>query len=77
MAKRNTTKLKDSLSPVPHEQVMVELFREDPELAAEYLKQSIANGGQQEFLRAMRYITSAFGEIPGVAMRSTLTTLRW
>ena len=56
---------------------MVELFREDPELAAEYLKQSIANGGQQEFLRAMRYITSAFGEIPGVAMRSTLTTLRW
>ena len=43
------------------------MFREDPELAAEYLNQVLVDGTQEELLRAMRTLTTAFGGVSGVA----------
>lgn len=51
------------------------MFRDDPELAAEYLNQVFADGQREEILLAMRYLTTAFGGISGVA-RATKLNLR-
>jgi probable addiction module antidote protein len=48
------------------------MFRGDPELAAEYLNQVLADGTQAELLLAMRYLASAFGGVPGVARATKL-----
>ena len=77
MTKRKPTTAKHYPSSISHDELMVKMFREDPEWAAVYLSEVLKDGTQEEFLRAIRQITSAFGGIPGVAMRSTLTTLRW
>ena len=55
-----------------HEDATVLLFREDPELAAEYLNQVLADGRREEILLAMRYLATAFGGIPGVARATKL-----
>ena len=48
------------------------MFREDPELAAEYLNQVLADGDRKELLLAMRYLASAFGGVAGVAAATKL-----
>lgn len=65
------TKTKDVTS-VPHEEATVSMFRKDPELAAEYLNQVLADGTREELLLAMRYLTSAFGGVAGIAQATKL-----
>ena len=43
------------------------MFRDDPELATEYLNQVLADGSREELLLAMRCLRSAFGGGPGIA----------
>jgi probable addiction module antidote protein len=68
-----TTKPKSKIAPfVSHEEATVSMFREDPELAAEYLNQVLADGDHKELLVAMRYLASAFGGVAGVAAATKL-----
>jgi probable addiction module antidote protein len=57
---------------VSHEDATVLMFRDDPELAAEYLNQVLADGEREELLLAMRYLASAFGGVAGVARATKL-----
>ena len=68
---KTKTKTKDVTS-VPQGAATVRAFREDPELAAEYLNQVLADGSREELLLAMRYLTSAFGGVAGVAQATQL-----
>ena len=65
------TKTKDVTS-VSHEEATVSMFHRDPELAAEYLNQVLADGTREELLVAMRYLTSAFGGVAGIAQATKL-----
>ena len=67
------TKTKPTIPPyVSHEESTVSMFREDPEFAAEYLNQVLADGTREELLLAMRYLTEAFGGVVGVARATKL-----
>ena len=57
---------------VPHEAATVAMFRDDPELAAEYLNQVLADGSREELLLGLRYLTAAFGGVAGVAQATQL-----
>lgn len=70
MAKTRTQR--KSLPYPTHEEATAEMFREDPELAAEYLNQVLADGDRKELLLAMRYLTTAFGGVAGVARATKL-----
>ncbi len=66
-------KTKDKLAAsVSHEEATVAMFRDDPEVAAEYLNQVLADGSRQELLLAMRYLASAFGGVSGIARATKL-----
>lgn len=66
-------KTKSAVLPhVSHEEATVAMFREDPELAAEYLNQVLDGGEREEILLAMRYLTSAFGGVTGIARATKL-----
>ena len=60
---------------VSHEEATVATFRDDPELAAEYLNQVLAGGDRDELLLAMRYLATAFGGLAGIA-RATKLNMR-
>ena len=69
------TKAKTTAKELPHvsnEEATVAVFRDDPELAAEYLNQVLADGKREELLLAMRYLTTAFGGVSGVARATKL-----
>jgi len=69
------TKAKAKAKTPPHvsnEDATILLFREDPEVAAEYLNQVLADGEREELLLAMRYMAAAFGGISGVARATKL-----
>lgn len=68
---RARTKSK-ALPHTSHEDATVSMFRDDPELAAEYLNQVLADGSRAELLLAMRYLTSAFGGVPAIAQATRL-----
>ena len=70
MSKTKTT-IKD-VPHVSHEEATVSMFRDDPQLAAEYLNQVLADGSREELLLAMRYLTGAFGGVPGIARATKL-----
>lgn len=57
----------------PHDEAMVELLREDPRFADEYLAAALAEaeqpGGQQALLRALRHVAQAQG-MENIAQRS-------
>ena len=55
-----------------HEDATIAMFRDDPELAAEYLNQVLAHGQREELLLAMRYLSNAFGGVSGVARATKL-----
>ena len=68
-------KPKETAEAPPHvsnEEATVSLFREDPELAAEYLNQVLADGNREELLLAIRYVSAAFGGIAGIARATKL-----
>lgn len=71
MGKAKTT-LANKLPYISQEELTIAMFREDPELAAEYLNQVLADGTQDELLIAMRYLTSAFGGVPAIARATKL-----
>ena len=72
MTKRKPKTAKHYPPSISHDELMVKMFREDAEWAAVYLSEVLKDGTQEEFLRAMRQITSAFGGIPGVARATKL-----
>lgn len=59
----------------PHDQTVVELLREDPEFATEYLAESLAAldepGGQEALLQALRHVAEAQG-MAAIAERAGL-----
>ena len=75
-AKANTTaKSKEqskNVAGVPHEAATVAMFRDDPELAGEYLNQVLADGSREELLLGLRYLTAAFGGVTGIAQATQL-----
>ena len=68
-------KTKTTKSGVPHSDhhvMVVEMLREDPEFAAEYLNGVLEDGDQKELLLAMRRIAEAFGGVGELARRTNL-----
>ena len=55
-----------------HEDATIETFRDDPELAAEYLNQVLEDGDQNELMVALRRMAGAFGGVSGVAEAADL-----
>ena len=51
----------------PFDDVVVELMRENPDLAVEMLNDILEDGDQAELLTALRQMASAFGGVPEVA----------
>jgi len=52
--------------------LVVELLREDPKLAAEMLNGILKDGDQSELLTALRQMAKAFGGVPKVAEQAHL-----
>ncbi|MYN17282.1 addiction module antidote protein [Rugamonas sp. FT107W] len=54
----------------PHEEATIEMFRNDPALAAEYLNDVLATGDEVDLMLALRYLGNAFGDIQEIARQS-------
>ena len=68
-------KTKATKSTAPHSDhsvMVVEMFREDPEFAAEYLNAVLEDGDQRELMLAMRRIAEGFGGVTQLAKRTNL-----
>jgi DNA-binding phage protein len=50
-----------------HEEAMVELFRDDPQFAADYLNDLLLDGGPADLLVALRQIAQAHGGVRALA----------
>lgn len=55
-----------------HDDAMIELFRDDPSLAAATLDAILADGDQGELLVTLRQMTKAFGGVSSVAKKSDM-----
>jgi probable addiction module antidote protein len=55
-----------------HEEVVVEMFNENPEFAAEYLNAVLEDGDQKELMFALRRTAEAFGGVPQLAKKTNL-----
>jgi len=53
-----------------HDEATVEMFQEDPALAAEYLNDVLATGDEVDLMMALRYLSNAFGGVQEVARRA-------
>ncbi|MBS4095929.1 MAG: addiction module antidote protein [Sulfuricella sp.] len=53
-----------------HEEATTELFRNDPELAAEYLNSVLADGDEIDLMLALRSLGKAFGGVQEVARQA-------
>ena len=60
-----------------HESATIEIFRRNPQSAAEYLNAVLENGDQDELMVALRRVATAFGGLGQVAAAADLnaTTL--
>ncbi len=67
-----STPAKTGVKTVDHDLAVIEMFREDPEFAAEYLNSVLADGDQKELMLAMRRMADAFGGVPEIAKRANL-----
>ena len=63
---------KSNPSSSDHFTMVLEMFREDPEFAAEYLNAVLEDGDQKELMLAMRRIAEAFGGVTQLAKRTNL-----
>lgn len=63
-----------SMAPTPkaHDDMMAEVFAEDPALAMHLFNDILRDGTPQDLLIALRQITKAFGGIPQVAAAAKL-----
>lgn len=55
------------MKDISHDQVMQEVFRNDPEYAIELLNSILEDGDQAELLVALRQIAEAFGGVRKIA----------
>lgn len=53
-----------------HEEATIEMFRHDPELAAEYLNSVLEDGDETDLMLALRSISKAFGGVQEVARQA-------
>ena len=67
-----TKAIKSEAPHSDHNVMVVEMFREDPEFAADYLNRVLEDGDQKELLLAMRSIAEAFGWVAELAKRTYL-----
>lgn len=56
----------------PHDEAMVEVYRNDPALALETINSILADGDQGELLVVLRQMTQAFGGMQAVAEQARL-----
>ena len=56
----------------PHDDAMAELYRSDPDYAAQLLSSILADGDQAELLIALRQMAQAFGGVPAIAEQAHL-----
>ena len=55
-----------------HDEATVEMFRRDPELAAEYLNSVLADGDETDLMLALRSLSKAFGGVQEIARQAEL-----
>ena len=55
-----------------HEEATVEMFRKDPELAADYLNSVLEDGDETDLMLALRALSKAFGGVQAVAEQAQL-----
>jgi len=53
-----------------HDEATVEMFRADPDLAAEYLNSVLTDGDETDLMLALRSISKAFGGVQEVARQA-------
>ncbi len=56
----------------PFDDVAIQLYRDDPALAADMLNACLEDGDTEEFLLALRHVSKAFGGMPEVARATGL-----
>lgn len=53
-----------------HDEATIEMFRDDPDLAAEYLNSVLEDGDETDLMLALRSISKAFGGVQEVARQA-------
>jgi probable addiction module antidote protein len=53
-----------------HQEASVEMFRNDPELAAEYLNSVLADGDESDLMLALRDLSKSYGGVQEVARQA-------
>lgn len=53
-----------------HEEATIEMFRNDPELAAEYLNSVLFDGDEADLMLALRSLSKAFGGVQEIARQA-------
>jgi len=53
-----------------HDEARVEMFRRDPDLAAEYLNSVLADGDETDLMLALRSLSKAFGGVQEIARQA-------
>jgi probable addiction module antidote protein len=53
-----------------HEEATVEMFKHDPELAAEYLNSVLEDGDEADLMLALRSLSKAFGGVQEIAKQA-------
>lgn len=60
------------MKSISHDEVTTASFRRDPELAAAYLNDVLADGDQEELMIALRRMSTAFGGVGEIAQQAEL-----
>jgi probable addiction module antidote protein len=63
---------KQHTAHIGHDEATAAMFRDDPQLAAEFLSAVLADGDKKELLIAMRQLAMAFGGVANVAKMAKL-----
>jgi len=53
-----------------HEEATIEMFKHDPELAAEYLNSVLEDGDESDLMLALRTLSKAFGGVQEIAKQA-------
>lgn len=53
-----------------HDEATVEMFRRDPDLAAEYLNSVLVDGDETDLMLALRSLSQAFGGVQEIARQA-------
>jgi probable addiction module antidote protein len=60
------------MKSISHDDATTASFRRDPELAAAYLNDVLADGDQEELMIALRRVSTAFGGVGEIAQQAEL-----